>query len=76
MDLASIDALLEHDAADDDNAGKPSTRVVVTRRRWWIIAQYATFAFLQGWYWAIPGTISDSYTATYGVDSFTIQVIH
>jgi hypothetical protein len=23
--------------------------------RWWCLAQFATMAFLQGWYWAIPG---------------------
>ena len=42
-----------------------SEPIKVYKTRWWILFQYSLFACLQGWCWAIPGNISDTYLDLY-----------
>jgi FLVCR family MFS transporter len=69
---ALLDALL----GDGDAPGAPPAPPRVYAARWWVLLQYALFTALQGWAWAIPGSVSDTYLDLYApaVDSWTIQV--
>ena len=53
-------------------AGEPPPRVYAAR--WWVLAQYALFTALQGWAWAIPGSVGDTYVALYGLSTWTLQL--
>ena len=69
---ALLDALL----GDGDAPGAPPAPPRVYAARWWVLLQYVLFTALQGWAWAIPGSVSDTYLDLYApaVDSWTIQV--
>lgn len=71
--------LMERSLLEDDGAGAPAhspasekPRVYLTR--WWVLFQYSLFTTLQGWTWAIPGSLSDTYIDLFGLDEWTIQI--
>ena len=47
----------------------------VYARRLWVLTLYSLFAFLQGWLWGVPGPMSDSFAAVYGIDGTVVQFL-
>jgi MFS family permease len=60
----------------DEAAASASGDYKTYHRRWWVLFCYATFSCLQGWTWAVPGSVSDTYTDLYAItpDSVELQL--
>lgn len=43
--------------------------------RWWVLATYSLMAANQGLTWSVPGTLTPTYLAVYGMDQNTVQLL-
>ena len=55
-----------------DLLDEPEELFIEYPARWWTLFHFSLFCALQGWAWAIPGTISTTYETLYGLDDATI----
>ena len=64
--------------ADGGGAGAPAPAAApraVILQRLYVAAVFATYAFMQGLCWAIPGPLSSAYATLYGADAAFVQLL-
>jgi MFS family permease len=73
--MAALASMTDIDDRPHDKLDHDTEASTVYRLRWWTLAVFSLFTFLQGWFWAIPGTISPVYMEVNGVSNTAIQLL-